>query len=147
LWIFDTDHVSLVLRGHPKVTQNLKQFSAQVSTTIITAQEIFNGWVGELNQSGAGSETILNQYHRLFLAMELLRSLPILEFDAPAFEQYENLLVQHPSLRKKRLQKDLRISAIAPHQESALSLDATVVTRNRRDFELVPGLKIEDWSV
>jgi tRNA(fMet)-specific endonuclease VapC len=73
--------------------------------------------------------------------MELLRSLPILEFDAPAFEQYENLLVQHPSLRKKRLQKDLRISAIA------LSLDATVVTRNRRDFELVPGLKIEDWSV
>jgi tRNA(fMet)-specific endonuclease VapC len=67
--------------------------------------------------------------------------LPILEFDASAFNQYENLLLQNLNLRKKRLQKDMRIAAIA------LSLNATVVTRNRRDFEQVPGLKIEDWTI
>jgi tRNA(fMet)-specific endonuclease VapC len=44
------------------------------------------------------------------------------------------------SLRKNCLQKDLRIAAIA------LSLDLTVVTRNRRDFELVPNLQIVDWT-
>jgi tRNA(fMet)-specific endonuclease VapC len=62
----------------------------------------------------------------------LLKSLPILELDASAFDRYEALLVQNPHLRKKRLQKDLRIAAIA------LSLNAVVVTRNRRDFEQVP---------
>ena len=45
--------------------------------------------------------------------MELLRRSPILEFDAIAFDQYEKLLSQNPNLRKKRLQKDMRIAAIA----------------------------------
>ena len=54
--------------------------------------------------------------------------------------QYEALLLKNPDLRKKRLQKDVRIAAIA------LSCNATVITRNRRDFEKVPGLRTEDWS-
>jgi tRNA(fMet)-specific endonuclease VapC len=70
-----------------------------------------------------------------------LKRLDILEFDASAFDRYENLLTQNPNLRKKRLQKDMRIAAIA------LSLNATIVTRNRRDFEQVPGLRIEDWTI
>jgi hypothetical protein len=28
-----------------------------------------------------------------------------------------------------------------------LTLDATIVTRNRRDFELVPGIKLLDWTL
>jgi tRNA(fMet)-specific endonuclease VapC len=141
LLILDTDHVSLVLRGHPTVVEHLKQVSVKPSTTIITVQEIFNGWVGELNQPNAKPQMILDHYRHLYLAMALLKRLDILEFDASAFDRYENLLTQNPNLRKKRLQKDMRIAAIA------LSLNATIVTRNRRDFEQVPGLRIEDWTI
>ncbi len=97
--------------------------------------------MGELNQPTNAKTTILDQYHHLFRVVELLKSLPILEFDAPAFDRYKDLLLQNPNLRKKRLQKDVRIAAIA------LSRNATIVTRNRRDFEQVPGLKIEDWTI
>jgi tRNA(fMet)-specific endonuclease VapC len=141
LWIFDTDHVSLVLRGHPKVVSRLGQLPEQTSTTIITVQEIFNGWVGQLNQASVKPKTILDQYHHLYLTIELLKRLPIQEFNVSAFNLYEDLLVQHLNLRKKRLQKDMRIAAIA------LSLEATVVTRNRRDFAQVPRLKLEDWTI
>jgi tRNA(fMet)-specific endonuclease VapC len=141
LWIFDTDHVSLVLRGHPKVISRIGQLSTETRTTIITVQEIFNGWIGELNQASTQREVILAQYHQLFRAIDLLKSLPILEFDDRAYDRYETLLAQNRNLRKKRLQKDIRIAAIA------LSYNATVVTRNRRDFEQVPELKIEDWTI
>jgi tRNA(fMet)-specific endonuclease VapC len=103
LWIFDTDHVSLVLRGHPKVISRIGQLSTETRTTIITVQEIFNGWIGELNQASTQREVILAQYHQLFRAIDLLNSLPILEFDDRAYDRYETLLAQNQNLRKKRL--------------------------------------------
>ena len=69
--------------------------------------------MSELNQPNAARESIICHYHHLFNTMELLRRSPILEFDAIAFDQYEKLLSQNPNLRKKRLQKDMRIATIA----------------------------------
>ncbi len=43
------------------------------------------------------------------------------------------------NLAKKRLEKDLRIASIAIIQ------NATVVTRNYKDFSQVPNLQIENW--
>jgi tRNA(fMet)-specific endonuclease VapC len=73
--------------------------------------------------------------------LDFLRRIRILNFDDAANHQYKQLLQLNPTLRKKRLQEDLKIAAIA------LSTGATVVTRNQRDFSLVENLRLEDWTI
>jgi tRNA(fMet)-specific endonuclease VapC len=65
----------------------------------------------------------------------------ILNYEASARAMYNQIIQVNPALAKRRLENDVRIAAIA------LSVGATVVTRNQRDFGLVPGLAIEDWSI
>jgi tRNA(fMet)-specific endonuclease VapC len=137
-YILDTDHVSLILYKHPQVTAIAAQ--EQIAVTIITVQELFNGWVGRVNNP----EQVKNLpllYSKLWITMQYLQAVEILDFTAAADEQLKRILKENPALRKNRLQKDMRIAAIA------LSLDATVVTRNQRDFALVPGIKLVDWTV
>jgi tRNA(fMet)-specific endonuclease VapC len=65
-------------------------------------------------------------------------TLPILPVDGSAAEQFEKLL------RNKKLKKigrgDLLIASIA------LAHNATLATRNLRDFQQVAGLKTENWA-
>jgi tRNA(fMet)-specific endonuclease VapC len=115
---------------------------------IITLQEVFNGWIGSLNQPNSDRTQIVWRYHQLWSASDFFKTMPILEFDERAYDRYNQILNQSFSLRKKRLQKDIRIAALAKPLlwRIALVNDATIVTRNKRDFELVPGFAIEDWS-
>ena len=141
LWVLDTDHISLVLRGNLPIQQRMARFFVQAVTNVITVQETFNGWVSELNLPKTSREKMLWQYHQLVLATELFGKVTVLEFDSAAYDCYLALIEQNPALRKSRLRNDMRIASIA------LSNGATIVTRNRRDFEWVPGLMIEDWSI
>jgi tRNA(fMet)-specific endonuclease VapC len=58
-WILDTDHVSLVLWNNRKVTDRLDLVRSQASVSIVTVQEVFNGWVGQLNQPQNNRELLL----------------------------------------------------------------------------------------
>ncbi len=133
----DTDHVSLILRNHPRVIDHAAQHPFAI--TIITVQELFNGWMGRINDPSEIGQ-LSGLYSKLWITVRYLQTLEILNFTADAEALLKQLLRSHPPLRKNRLQKDLRIAAIA------LSLNAVVVTRNQRDFEQVPGLAIADWT-
>lgn len=48
-WILDTDHVSLLLRRHTQVSRRVTDVGTDVAITIVTVQELFNGWVVRIN--------------------------------------------------------------------------------------------------
>ncbi len=139
LWLLDTDHVSLLLERHPQVSRRVAYQGAEVAISIVTVQELFNGWVVRIN--GARKvEDVVRLYGKLSRTVALFGRVRVLDFDGKAGETFQRLLRENPTLSKQRLQKDMRIAAIA------LANDAVVVTRNYRDFSQVSGLNIEDWS-
>jgi tRNA(fMet)-specific endonuclease VapC len=138
-FILDTDHVSLILRGDERLRDKVDQHP-DACTTVITIQEIFNGWITRINQAKPGDDFV-ELYTCLTRSIEYLKQTEILNFGQDADRCFRSLLQQNPALRKARLQRDMRIAAIA------LSQNATIVTRNERDFGQVPGLQIVDWSM
>jgi tRNA(fMet)-specific endonuclease VapC len=139
LWILDTDHVSLLLERHPRISRRVAEVGLSVSITVVTVQELFNGWVVRINNA-TELEDLVRLYGRLSRTISLTKRVPVAEFDRDAGDCYRKILLETPSLAKRRLQKDMRIAAIA------LSLGAIVVTRNYQDFSQVPGLVLEDWT-
>jgi tRNA(fMet)-specific endonuclease VapC len=139
LYILDTDHVSLLLQGNQAVISKVAQVYQNLAITIVTVQEIFNGWVVKINDR-TESANLVNLYTKLWITQEYFKGVKILNFDTAAHNCYENLLKQNQQLNKKRLQKDLRIAAIA------ISQNAVMVTRNHKDFSQIPDLVLEDWT-
>lgn len=131
LWVLDTDHVSLLLKRHPEVSRRVISVGADVAVSIVTVQELFNGWVVRINNT-RDVEDVVRLYGKFSQTVALFRRVRVLDFDKKAGETFEQLVKSYPNLSKQRLQKDMRIAA------TALALDAVVVTRNYRDFSQVP---------
>jgi tRNA(fMet)-specific endonuclease VapC len=139
LFILDTDHVSLMMEGNTAIRRRKQQSAGEVTTSTVTVQEIFNGWLSRINAK-ENTQNPVPLYTKLWTTTEYFKDITIANYDDVAHATYQQMLKENPPLRKNRLQRDMRIAAIA------LSLGATLVTRNRRDFELVPRLSIADWS-
>ena len=136
-FVLDTDTFSLFLKGHPQVCENvLGRPLHQTTTTIITVEEELSGWYTLLRRAKT-REALARTYQRMTDTVEALARFRLLSFTAEAIARFESLRKQHPRLGRN----DLRIAAIA------LETQATVVTRNRVDFEQIAGLSFVDWSV
>ncbi len=75
-------------------------------------------------------------YESLEKAIEQLGLTKLLPYTPAAHDHYLRL----KALKIRIGTRDLRIASIA------LAHDATLITRNRRDFELVPALSLEVWN-
>ncbi|AFY35217.1 type II toxin-antitoxin system VapC family toxin [Calothrix sp. PCC 7507] len=137
LWVLDTDHISLLQRGHPVVISKVSAVNpSEISVTIITIVEQMYGRLDVIKRAKSKQE-LVTAYALLKETFNRLCQGNILDFDEAAFDIYSQLLIAKIRIGTQ----DLRIAAIA------LSVSATLVTRNRKDFEKVPGLKIVDWSI
>ena len=140
MWLLDTDYLSILERGGSvalPIQMRLDRVSIhEVGTTIVNYEEQMRGWLSRAAQASTPTQ-LQKAYARLEEHMVTFRALAVLSFDAEAATEFEQLI-------KARIRigtMDLRIAAIC------LANDATLLTRNRKDFEQVPGLKFEDWSV
>ncbi len=136
LYVLDTDHLSLYRYGHPQVTARLEAISAdQLAVTVITIEELIRAWYTQIRRA-RDAERLARAYEGLFEVAELSKLIRVLPFTRAAVDRYLNLRATLPRTGKM----DLSIAAIA------LEFEGIVVTRNRRDFEQVPNLLLEDWT-
>ena len=135
-YLMDTDIFSLYMRRLPKLIDVMSGIQRDtMALTIITADEVWSGWKKAVLKAKSEGD-LAYAYFRLTDAQLNLAQWNIVTFSVDAIRLTDDL-------RKQKLNigaNDLKIAAIA------MTLDATVVTRNLRDFSRVPNLKIEDWT-
>lgn len=135
-YVLDTDHVSLLQRGHPQVVAHLARVDlASRAVTVVTVAAQVQGRLAIIRRSTAETAAA-RAFERLQETIAFYLAVKVLPYDAAAVTLFEQL-------RQQRIRigtQDLRIATIA------LSSDAILVTRNSRDFRQVPGLNIVDWS-
>lgn len=87
-------------------------------------------------QRGLVSDLVAAPLRRLRLGI-FLENLPVVSFDANAADAYGQIIAACGWVRGRDFDR-----MIAAH---ALSLNATLVTNNERDFRDIPGLAVENW--
>jgi tRNA(fMet)-specific endonuclease VapC len=136
LYVLDTDTVQLFQDRQPAVTARVQALApVELAISVITVEEQMSGWYTQLRQA-KDNDRLAWAYRRLAATVRFFASIQIVDFDEAAIRRYEELTALKLKVRKM----DLRIAAIV------MERDATLVTRNRRDFRQVSGLRIEDWS-
>ena len=139
LWILDTDHISELQRRNPRIIQRISGINPEhLAVTIITVEEQVRGRFDIIRRAEQTNNVLLVQsYARLRETINFFKNLCVLDFDQEACNYYTELKRQKIRIGTQ----DLKIASIV------LSKQAILVTRNRKDFEKIPNLLIEDWTV
>jgi tRNA(fMet)-specific endonuclease VapC len=136
-WLLDTDHISLVERGHPALRTRLEAVPPEaVGVSVVTVEETMRGRLAILSRRAPGASRV-HAYAKLMETVRFYCSVPVVPFDDEVEREFETLKAQKIRIGSQ----DLRIAATARVRRLIL------VTRNRGDFQQVPGLSIEDWSL
>ena len=133
MYLLDSDTVNLLLRGQERLVSTRDIFVSSISV-----EEILKGALAEINRRRSILSASVAEPSFYFLrAVRKLAEMQLLAYDDDAEQVYQNL-----SASVKRVGKmDCRIAA------HAIVSGLVVVTRNTRDFERIPGVQTEDWSV
>ncbi len=136
---FDNDVATEILNGSPTFVQRASTIPlADQAVPIIVVEETMRGRLNVIRQAEAGKakisiERAYELFQRTFLDFQRLN---VLAYSAAA----ESLFRQWRSQRIRCPTHDLRIAAIC------VASSAKLISRNRRDFEKVPGLVVEFWD-
>jgi len=141
MFLLDTDHVvisqQLSAAEYDHLIRRVRQHNpSDIFVSIISFHEQVMGWNAYISRA-KDTAGVVRGYTRLERVLTNFSQAQVLPFDDAAANVFDDL-------RKQRVRvatMDLRIASIA------LSRTMTVLTRNFVDFERVPGLQIEDWTL
>jgi tRNA(fMet)-specific endonuclease VapC len=136
LYILDTDHLSLYGRNHPALIDRLRANAVNLTTTAINVEEQLRGRLAQIAEAKAGV-SLANAYRWLSETVKLLSDFEVLQFT----EQVQLIYQGFKTQRIRVGTQDLRIAAIV------IAHNRVLLSRNLRDFEKIPNLMIQDWTV
>ncbi|WP_109806908.1 PIN domain-containing protein [Sphingosinithalassobacter portus] len=120
-FVLDTSVCIRILRGGSRIVHRIEQMP--VGATAMSAITLAELAAGLARRPGETSSQI----------DALMARVPVLPFDVAAAKAF-------PAARAARGKFDRLIAA------HALALDVTLATTNARDFRIVTGLRIADWT-
>ena len=137
--LIDTDHATFLKypeseRGRRLIARLTALPSEVVGMAIVTVEERMRGWLAMI----AKEKTALRQvvgYRELARLFEFYQEFEIVPFEEAAARQFDDLRTQRLQLGTM----DLKIAA------TTLGNNALLLSANRRDFDRVPGLRVENW--
>ena len=135
--VLDTNHFGELERDASpgrRLTARLRDATEERALGIATIEELLRGWLAEIKRASDLDRQIY-PYTRLQRQVETLGNWTILGWDAEAAALFRSLRAQGVRIGTM----DLKIACIC------LAHDATLLTRNTRDFAQVPGLRFENW--
>jgi tRNA(fMet)-specific endonuclease VapC len=137
--ILDTDVITIIQRrtepAYSHLVSRLKDATNdEVWTTIISFEEQMRGWLSLL---AANPKEDVVVYSRLSAFLAFFKSVPVLDYTADAAQRFSKIR----GLKLRVGTMDLKIASIA------ISENGLLLSRNLIDFEQVPGLQVEDWTI
>jgi tRNA(fMet)-specific endonuclease VapC len=135
--VLDTNHFrELVEDGSlgRRLLARIDQQGADVFTCIVAVEETLRGWLSLLSREPPGHDQ-LRAYLELKRSLEVIANFTILPFDTEAADCFVLLRKQLPRAGTM----DLKVAAIC------IAHGVVLLSRNLRDFEQIPGLRVENW--
>lgn len=136
---FDSDILTLIWeKVDPYHTRATTVPLLKRGVPVVVAEEILRGRLDQIRKAEAGKSKISLPAAYSFFESTLtaLKGAVFLPFSDQAETMVSNWRIA--KIRVKAM--DMRIAAIA------IANGATLVTRNARDFKLIPGLQLDVWS-
>ena len=136
--LLDTNHINVLQTpGSRRAILTAKMAASgdqDFAVTPVTIEEQLRGWLAQINRSNDVDKQI-SAYERLVELFTFYARWRVIPFDhlvAAEFKRLRKLGVRIGTM-------DLKIAA------TALIHEVLVLSANLRDFQQVPGLRVEDW--
>lgn len=137
-YVLDTDTTGFAQQFYPNVMGRIRRLPAGdvAVTTIVTFGEDLSGWLPACRRATDGASRA-KAYARLFRGLDFYRQTICLPFSDAAGVIFNQLRSQKIRIGTN----DLAIAAIT------LSISGILITRNAVDFQRIPRLSFQDWTV